>query len=110
MSAEDKIADLILYYVPSELMADKNHTILVRPFLLGQYRIQVTDLRRVDPDAPPGHGEIVRELCSYIAMTCMEAIETLAAAPDVVAAVDAMGRPWNQEGPGGRIRLDNEPK
>jgi len=43
-------------------MNSPGFTILVQPYALGQYRIQITDLSQPDGFAPEGHGSICREL------------------------------------------------
>lgn len=89
-------------------LRDRRHTILVRSFLLGQYRIQITAKDRPAADAPDGHGEIVQELCTYRFGTLVDALAELRSAGDAVARARSWARPWNCEG--GRIRLDNQPR
>ena len=43
-------------------MTNSNYSVIVQQFLFGQYRIQLTDVRKPEVGAPPGHGQIVREL------------------------------------------------
>ena len=43
-------------------MVEEKRTILVIPYLGGQYRIQITDPTRGTYGAPPGHGDILQEL------------------------------------------------
>jgi len=43
-------------------LTDPNYTILVLNYAFGQYRIQITDKRLIDPFAPAGHGSIEREM------------------------------------------------
>lgn len=43
-------------------MKNPRYTVLVQNYAYGQYRVQLTDRELPDPDAPPGHGSIVRAL------------------------------------------------
>lgn len=36
------------------------YSLLVYPYMFGQYRLMITDKTDRDPYAPPGHGSIVR--------------------------------------------------
>jgi hypothetical protein len=97
-----------LIEVLPDQMCSKTHTILVQGFLFGQYRIQLTRLDRPDPFAPPGHGSIVRELCTYNPHTAGTVALILRLASDPEAYCRELERSWNCEDPGhGRIRLDN---
>jgi hypothetical protein len=83
---------------------------LARLLDYGQYRIQLTRTDRPDPYAPPGHGSIVRELCTYQSKTCLGVVMWLRLAADPEALCRTYETPWNCEAPGhGRIRLDNQP-
>lgn len=93
----------------SRRCADGRHTLLVVPFLLGQFRIQITDLEQPDRHAPEGHGSIVRELCTYQIDRLSEVLDELEAAADPLAQACTYERPWNCKYAGDRIRLDNEP-
>ena len=48
--------------VLSEDMKNPGFTVIVYPYALGQFRIQVTELRFPSGYAPEGHGSIAREL------------------------------------------------
>lgn len=66
--SKDDLADLLaeldrpIVDVRADKMKDKRHTILVKGYAFGQFRIQVTDIKRPCSFAPPGHGAIVRQL------------------------------------------------
>ena len=108
MSAATEIEDETLL-LDFTALRDRRRTILVRSFLAGQYRIQITDKTRPDAGAPEGHGEIVQELCTYRFGTLVDALGELRSADDAVVRARTWARPWNCEGEGGRIRLDNQP-
>ena len=101
--------DEIFFELFSGDMANESYTVLVRIFLFGQYRIQLTCLDQPDPYAPIGHGSIVRELDSYdqtqAILTCLRLRES----EDPEAYCESLAKPFNCEYPGGRIRLDNTP-
>lgn len=86
---------------------NRRYTVLLRRYLARQLRIQVTDLDRPDNSAPAGHGSIVRELCTYRPDTAVAVILNLVTAIDPEEIAQRYARPWNCEGPGLRIRLDN---
>lgn len=48
-------------FIDRTTLRSPNHTLIVRPYALGQYRIQLTRKDQPDTFAPPGHGSIVRE-------------------------------------------------
>ncbi len=91
-------------------MKDQQHTILVQPYMYGQFRIQLTDISKPDLDAPSGHGSIMRELCTYQADTMEFVCKQLQEAMDPEAVAESFAKSWNCEGPGGRIRLDTHPE
>lgn len=91
-------------------LRNPHYTILVWPFMYGQYRIQLTDKRQPDFFAPDGHGAIVQQLCTYSGPRFVETCVLLGTADDPLALARSWARPWNCESPGGRIRLDNEPR
>lgn len=88
---------------------DGNYIVLVQPYLLGQFRIQLCDKRKPDPWAPKD-GQIVREMCTYDGPKATEIIATLVTCDDPEAYCESLSKPWNCEHPGGRIRLDNKPE
>lgn len=101
-------ADPLLGEVPAGQMTSKTHTVLIRPYAYGQFRIQLTRLDQRDPYAPIGHGGIVRELCTYDARTAGRVVLMLRLAADPEAYCRELERPWNCEAAGrGRIRLDS---
>lgn len=101
--------DPLLVEVRQGTMFSPVHTVLVRPYLYGQFRIQLTRIDKPEPYAPEGHGTIVRELCTYRQDIMIETVARLAVASDPEEACRDMERPWNCDAPGrGRIRLDNE--
>lgn len=83
------------------------YTVLVKGNFGGQFRIQLTDVAKPDPGAPPGHGSIVRELCTYKQATAVETTTAIAMSLDPEGYCEGLARPWNCEYEGGRIRLDN---
>lgn len=93
--------------VASGNMANPRYSILVWPYAFGQYRIQLTDTTRQAPFAPAGHGEIIRELCTYSPETMKQVVAELRQAGDPESVCQSLARPWNCEYIGGRIRLDN---
>jgi hypothetical protein len=85
-------------------LASENHTIVVRPYAYGQFRIQVCDKRIPDFD---GHA-IIREMCTYDAFTAVKVVEALKASNDPLEYCRSLEKPYNCEAFGiGRIRLDN---
>lgn len=89
-------------------MASGRHSILIRPYAYGQLRIQLTRTDRPDGYAPPGHGSIVRELCTYEPRTAVRVVTLMRVAADPEAYCRTLETPHNCEAPGrGRIRLDN---
>ena len=86
--------------IRSEPCTAPGYTVVIWRYLQGQYRIQLWR----GPDDPP---EICRELCTYNQAKADEVADLLRDAPDPEAWCEALARPWNCEGPGGRIRLDN---
>ena len=95
--------------IPAGKLQSPRHGILVWPYLLGQYRIQLTRIDQRDPFAPAGHGGIVEQMCTYKPARAAEIVLALIVQDDPEAFVRSLARPWNCDGPGGRIRLDNEP-
>lgn len=91
-------------------MTSKNHTLIVMPYLFGQFRVQLTRLDRPDTFAPPGHGSIVRELCTYDPHLAGHVVFLLRLSADPEASCEELAKPWNCEYPGGRIRLDAKPE
>ncbi len=89
-------------------MSHPRYTLIVRPYLCGQYRLQLCDREQPDPYAPEGHGAIVRECCTYRRQVMARTVSELAGADDPVAYLESLARPWNTEFPGDRIRLDSE--
>lgn len=86
-------------------------TFLVRSYALGQYRIQITDSSALDFGAPPGHGAILQEMCTYSEVTARSVTHRLAVEADPLAYARSLATPWNTDSPrGGRIRLDTTEK
>lgn len=102
------MTDFIKQILPKDMSNDE-YSILIRPYAFGQYRIQLTNVTRPALGAPEGHGDIVREMCTYKADTMREVTKGLAAAGDPEAYCETLVRPYNCEYKGGRIRLDNRP-
>ncbi len=101
--------EMMLGHVPPGALTHSDYGIIVRNYMFGQYRIQLTDARRPDPDAPPGHGAIVRELCTYKFPTMRAATLAMAVANDPEAYCESLANKWNCDGGTGRIRLDTLP-
>ncbi len=95
--------------IRAEKMVNKYYTIGVQRYALGQFRIQLMDLRQPDSYAPEGHGAIVQEMCTYQQPTMKSVIEKLRGAKDPLEVARSYAKPWNCEFEGGRIRLDNKP-
>ena len=99
-------------FIPSDGMANENYTIIVRLYMFGQFRIQLTDRRKIDHFAPEGHGGIVRELDTYKAEVAAKTMLDLSEAEEPEKYCVSLERDWNCEysgdGPlaGDRIRLD----
>lgn len=97
----------LLEVLPDQ-MTSKTHTLLIQGYAYGQFRIQLTRLGGLeDRTAPPGHGSIVRELCTYSGQTAGSVALLLRLSSDPEGACELLAKPWNCEYPGGRIRLDN---
>jgi hypothetical protein len=91
-------------------MRNDRFTILVYHYLLGQFRIKITDLQTPDSTAPAGHGSIVQEMCTYRPSKLAEVITLLRHSPDPLQMARTWATPSNCDCDGGRIRLDNEPQ
>ena len=93
-----------------DAMENPRYSVVVRRYLFGQLRIQVCDTAQPDPYAPPLHGSIVRELCTYRMDKLAEVLPALRGAADPLALCREWETPANCEAPGaGRIRLDTAP-
>jgi hypothetical protein len=92
--------------LPQE-MKNPRYSVSVWSYLLGQYRIQLED--HSNPTfAPKGHGNIIRELCTYQIATMELTVEKFRTSEDPPAYAESLAKPWNCEGPEGRIRLDSK--
>ena len=111
LTDEEKLEHIVLVEVEAKDMAAKNRTILVRAYAIGQFRIQITDISQGTGilGAPPGHGDIVQEMCTYKSHTMVRAVAELMSVKDPVKLARSWAKPHNCEFPGGRIRMDNEP-
>ena len=107
METEKDGVDLFLS-VRSIDMENSNYSVIVQLYLFGQFRIQITDIKTPDPLAPPGHGSIVREMCTYNPLTCAETVFNIKNAKDPEKFAESLANEKNCEHPGGRIRLDNK--
>lgn len=92
--------------LPQE-MKNPRYSIAVWAYMLGQYRIQLEDHHN-PTYAPQGHGDIIRELCTYQKSRMELTVEAFRISEDPPAYAESLVKPWNCEGPGGRIRLDNK--
>lgn len=110
MSDHDDTYGAPVVEVLRDRMASNRHTVVVRPYTYGQYRIQLTRIDRPDPFAPPGHGSIVRELCTYSPGMAADVVLKLRLAADPEGFCETLAHPGNCEYRGGRIRLDTAPE
>lgn len=92
--------------IPPQEMKNPRYSIAVWAYLLGQYCIQIEDHSH-PIYAPQGHGDIVRELCTYSKSRMELTVEAFRLSDDPIIYAESLANPWNCEGPGGRIRLDN---
>lgn len=86
-------------------MTNSNYKVEVWPYLLGQFRFKLVKIGA--PSLSHDDGEVVRELCTYKIPTMTKTLCDLMKSPDPEAYCEALVEPWNSEGPGDRIRLDN---
>lgn len=97
---------LIAQVLPSG-MTNQKYSVLVRSYLYGQFRIQLTDTTVPDLAAPEGHGSIVRECCTYKPTTMLSVLAELAEAAEPEEYLTHFETPKTCEVFGyGRIRLD----
>ena len=90
-------------------LRNPRYTILVHAYLLGQFRIHITDKECPDPGAPAGHGSLVQDLCTYDSQKMVATVMMLRCAADPVALARSLATRENCEWPGYRIRLDTVP-
>lgn len=105
---EGKMTKTVEDLVIASECVNPRFTVLVRPYAFGQFRIQICDRAQPDPHAPYGCGSIVRELCTYRRETCSRVVFDISQSVDPPATARTYEQPWNCEGKGDRIRLDNE--
>ena len=98
------MADKPIKRIRPDKMKNSRYSVSVWPYLLGQFRIQLEDHQNVLM-SPSGHGQIIRELCTYKKHTMELTVERLRLSDEPSA--ESLAFPWNCDGPGGRIRLDN---
>lgn len=92
--------------IPSQEMKNPRYSVTVWPYLLGQFRIQLED--HSNPTfGPLGHGDIIRELCTYKKSTMELTVEAFRLSEDPPTYAESLAKPWNCEDSGGRIRLDS---
>jgi hypothetical protein len=107
----DEVEDKLLLDLRRGQLRSPRHSLLIRPFLFGQFRIQLTRVgNEMVPGAPAGRGDIVRELCTYSRTRASIVATALRDAEDPEQRAEEFANPWNCEGPGARIRLDNCPE
>ena len=87
-------------------LQNESYSLLLKPNLFGQFRLQLTDLRDDDPYAPDGHGGIVRELCTYDVNTARLVMSVLSQIDEPEERCSLLAHTLNCEHPRGRIRLD----
>ena len=92
--------------VRADQMCNQRYTVLVYDYAFQQKRIQVTDIQKPDGDAPPGHGTIVKQLCTYHEDVAVSVVAKLQASEDPIECVESLRKPWNSEGPDDVVRLD----
>lgn len=90
----------LLSEVKPRLMASPNYRLLVWAYIAGQIRIQLWK-------AADWNGA-VRELCTYKPETARRVIADLMASKDPEAYCRSLENEYNCEGPGERIRLDQD--
>ena len=96
---------------PYEVRACRNptRTVFVRLGMFGQFQVVLCETPRPGGIDWHGHGEILRQACTYNGVRALELTLTLAASVDPDGYLESLARPWNCEHPGGRIRLDTTP-
>jgi hypothetical protein len=91
----------VLFLRTTELvraMVSPTHSMLVRAGEDGCYRIQLTRIDKPEPFAPPGHGKVVRELCTFSVETAEETALTLAKSKDPERYCRSLVRSGNTNG------------
>lgn len=79
--------------------SNKAYSLAIRGYLWGQHRLQ---LMKGDDK------HIVREACTYSSSLAGNIAMALMEADDPEAYMESLAKPWNCEGNGLRIRLDNK--
>lgn len=92
--------------IPPSEMKNPRYSVSVWSYLLGQYRIQLEDHNN-PIYAPKGHGDIIRELCTYQKSTMELTVEAFRISDNPPVYAESLAKPWNCEGSEGRIRLDS---
>ncbi len=82
------------------------YEIFIVPYTFDQYRIQICDNTILVDDLP----NIIREMCTYQETTKIKVVKDLIESEDPLITADTYAKPYNCEGRGGRIRLDNQSK
>jgi hypothetical protein len=85
-------------YDPIRATVSPIHSVLVRADENGGYRIQLTRTNTPEPFAPPGHGKVVRELCTFSVETAEETALKLAKSKDPEGYCRSLIRPGNTDG------------
>lgn len=95
---------------PLNIMPGRNarYTVVVWCYLFGQLRIQVWD-KEAREQQHRDWGGCRRELCTYDIGTCVQVSMALTLMRNPVVGAALFEFPWNHEGVGGRIRLDDPP-
>ncbi len=83
---------------------NERYEIFIVPYLLGQYRIQICDKTNLVDGLP----DIIREMCTYQEQTKTRVVKELVESEDPLIAAETYAKPYNCEGLGARIRLDNQ--
>ena len=95
--------------VPQGDMVNTQYSLEVWAYMFGQFRTKLYDHNKPDSMTPNG-ASVVRECCTYLPTTQAQITLDLSRSHDPEALLTALERPWNCEGKGGRIRLDNKPE
>ena len=91
--------------ISCSLMENPKYSIEVFKYLLGQFRVQLIFEGQEDPFFCC--RGIVRQMCTYKHETLVTTIHNLRSSKDPEEYCEGLAKPWNCEGSGGRIRLDN---
>lgn len=103
MTTVETIAKPIAEF-PRDRMGNRRYSLRVMPYLFGQFRLQLLDHERLEPDT--GQPSIAQELCTYKRDIYTMVSSAIIMAVDPLAYCLTLANKYNCDGPGGRIRLD----